>query len=93
MKFDLYAKPMKRVSVGAQTLRLKLLALVGVLAASLPSAHAAWIEETSDAVTFTPSELINPVITAAVAALVAALGIFVLYRGSKWIMKVFSATK
>ena len=42
---------------------------------------------------FQPEKLINPVITGAVAALLAALGIFVLYRGSRWIMRVFSTTK
>jgi hypothetical protein len=83
---------MKRIkSIGGK------MALFGAAVAmlGLGRAQAAFLSynATTQAVTFDPSEVVEPVVNAVVAAVLAGVALFVIARGVRWVYKVIGFSK
>jgi len=72
-----------------------LLTLCVALVLGTMKAHAAFValDSTTGEVTFTPGDVLTTVKEAIVAALIAGVSIFVLFKGARWVYKALTVAK
>lgn len=80
-------KSMQRLSVAS--------ALLTAALANTASAQYNFVtqDSTTGEISFTPADLVAPIVTAVIAAIAASAALFVLYTGVRWLYKVIKGSK